>query len=685
MRKILVIFFILIITKVAHSQNCLSAFSHSNVPGTSQIMFYDSSFAMGQIVTHFWNFGDGQIDTVPNPIHTYNTLGTFSVCHTIIAQNPQCAHTTCDTVNISILGNYCVADFSFQNMGNMVVDFTNLSSVNTNQWLWDFGDLTSSTLKNPTHTYQSGGIYNVCLIATDLNNACYDTICKQVIIANSNCLSSYTYTVNQLYNGTVNFYGNTLNQNIVAWHWDFGNGDTSNIQNPVYQFNNLQTQTVCLTITDYTGCTSTLCDTIHLQAPVTCNALFTSVVNQSTVFFNNISTTDTGDAIISCLWTFGNNTTSGSFNPTVNYTAPGTYTVCLTIITANNCVNTFCNFVVIQPNPPCQPFFTFTDNGGGVVTFHNLSIVPPYSSYNWTFGDNTSDTAANPTHTYFGPGPWVVCLSVGAQGCQATYCDTVLLSALTCQSYYSKTADTANTLLFHFNDYSIGQVVTWNWDFGDFTTSALQHPSHLYAQGSYNVCLDITTANGCTSNYCSSVSAVSSSCLQPFTYVQDTISGLFTFNLDTINCNIQSIIWNFGDTTYGSGTSPQHMYTDTGWYNVCVTLQINNQFYTICENIYAKILNSTNVFNSTYVNDINVFPNPTNDGLVTVEIPWLLNELVQIELFDIQGALLWNEQKYLNGSKTILNIDRLSNGLYTLKITADRKLYMKRVHHMKTN
>lgn len=45
---------------------------------------------------------------------------------------------------------------------------------------------------------------------------------------------------------------------------------------------------------------------------------------------------------------------------------------------------------------------------------------------------------------------------------------------------------------------SFGQVVNWNWNFGDGSTSILQNPSHLYAiDGNYNVTLTVTDASGC--------------------------------------------------------------------------------------------------------------------------------------------------------------------------------------------
>jgi PKD repeat protein len=148
------------------------------------------------------------------------------------------------------------ASFSYVNNG---LDFTfnnNSTSTPPQSWYWDFGDGTNSTLINPSHSYLNDSTYNVCLYVTDTCGS--DTTCQ---------------LVNPCFLPTVNFSstGNGLQWSFTdnstagpntSWHWDFGNGDSSALQNPNYTYVLDNTYTVCLTITDDCG-QKTLCDSIY--------------------------------------------------------------------------------------------------------------------------------------------------------------------------------------------------------------------------------------------------------------------------------------------------------------------------------------------------------------------------------------------------------------------------------------
>src|ERR1039457_1317343 len=74
----------------------------------------------------------------------------------------------------------CHADFSSQYLGNLAVQFTDLSTGGTFSWLWQFGDGSSSNLENPAHTFPASGIYAVGLTVYDTSTNCIDTKTKYV-------------------------------------------------------------------------------------------------------------------------------------------------------------------------------------------------------------------------------------------------------------------------------------------------------------------------------------------------------------------------------------------------------------------------------------------------------------------------------------------------------------------------
>ena len=90
--------------------------------------------------------------------------------------------------------NFFNADFNSMIIGDSVI-FDNISS-NYENFFWDFGDGTSSTDYNPVHTYLSGGIYDVTLIASTNNGCVVDTVISTIIIPTPSVLNEQNYAKN---------------------------------------------------------------------------------------------------------------------------------------------------------------------------------------------------------------------------------------------------------------------------------------------------------------------------------------------------------------------------------------------------------------------------------------------------------------------------------------------------------
>jgi len=152
---------------------------------TNSINFIDISTAVGNIYSWFWDFGDGTSSSEQNPTHYFND-GTYYACLTI--ESDSCTSTFCMDVIVGGSGGDCQAGFSY------FPDSTDLYTIyfydqsmpvgSITSWLWEFGDGVTSTVQNPTHTYNSSGIYNVCLSieAYSGNNPCTSIYCINVIV-----------------------------------------------------------------------------------------------------------------------------------------------------------------------------------------------------------------------------------------------------------------------------------------------------------------------------------------------------------------------------------------------------------------------------------------------------------------------------------------------------------------------
>lgn len=302
--------------------------------------FNNMSTSSFPILSTFWDFGDGTTSTTSSPLHAYATGGTFYPCLTIIT-NDSCISTHCDTLYIAAPVS-CTADFS-SNITNTTADFTNLSSGGYATVLWDFGDGTTSNQVNPSHLYSGLGTYTVCLTVFDSLGTYCDSICQPVTISSlPTCQAQFSYTLSA---SQVSFQDNSSGTGTpVAWSWDFGDGNTSNQQNPLHVFA-AGTYVVCLNVGFSDSCTSSICDTLTVQG-TGCTAFWTAVVNGNDVDYTDMSTSFSGQPIVSWLWVLGGGASSFLQNPQHTFSGPGTWYTCLYITTADSCSATYCDTVV---------------------------------------------------------------------------------------------------------------------------------------------------------------------------------------------------------------------------------------------------------------------------------------------------------------------------------------------------
>jgi len=178
---------------------------------------------------------------------------------------------------------------------------------------------------------------NITAVAASFN------ICNNFL---PSCQSSFSW--NQTPLGPVFFTDQSTSSsgNVNSWYWDFGDGNTSTLQNPNHTYANPGLYVACLTIGTTQGCQSTFCDSIQVTGQGQCQAAFTYNVSGNTVNFSDASTTSSP---VNYSWSFGDGSGSGLQNPSHTYNSSGTYAVCLTIFDSlGNCQSTYCDSVTLQ-------------------------------------------------------------------------------------------------------------------------------------------------------------------------------------------------------------------------------------------------------------------------------------------------------------------------------------------------
>ena len=270
-----------------------------------------------------WTFGDQShhVSTAENPNFTYYGYNYYQVG--LEATNSYGQSQSTAAIDICPL----VVSFTATPTTGLVpvtVRFFDASSDQPIAWLWNFGDGSTSTLQNPTHTYTTSGVQTVRLDATNRWGKCWDT--SEITVSPLVAL----FTPNQtsgLVPLTIKFTDTSTDQPI-SWNWIFGDGGTSNLQNPVYTYMNAGVYTAYLNATNgYDGWKSAPPTTITVYSLplVSFTASPTSGMANTSVKFDDQSTGFPSPT--SWYWDFGDGYNSTFQNPSHQYTISGLYTV----------------------------------------------------------------------------------------------------------------------------------------------------------------------------------------------------------------------------------------------------------------------------------------------------------------------------------------------------------------------
>ncbi|RNC90255.1 MAG: PKD domain-containing protein [Allomuricauda sp.] len=441
------------------------------------------------------------------------------------------------------------------------VAFTGEGSTDDNlivSYLWDFGDGSTSTETNPTHTFTSTGIYDVSLTVSDAEGL-QDTANVTITVTDPNqegvtgfvlVNSTTNEDVLNLFEGLqinssttenllLNIRANTNPPTVgsvfleltgpvqntrgesVAPYALFGDvsGDYLGELLPLGNYTISATPYSGFGLTGTQGATVSvsfsIVEEIANQPPVAiASANPTSGTAPLLVdFTGSNSTDDTG--IAQFLWNFMDaGATSNNSNTSYQFNTPGTYNVSLTVTDAEGLQDSEVVTILVEPpvsNDPPNAVLSATPESGDVplevnFTGDQSSDDTAVVSYNWNFGDGNTSNEVNPSHTFLSVGDFNVTLTVTDE----EGLEDIASVTISVQDPVSNTAPTAvisatpesgeAPLEVSFTgDQSSDDVavVAYDWDFGDGTLSNLANPTHTYnAVGSYTVTLTVADQEG---------------------------------------------------------------------------------------------------------------------------------------------------------------------------------------------
>jgi PKD repeat protein len=393
----------------------------------------------------------------------------------------------------------------------------------------------------------------------------------------------------------------------LTFMWDFGDGNISDEENPTHMYDHPGDFKVTLQVEDNDGALDSDSKKIEIsnkenKSPTAAaNGPYTGYIGYG-VEFSSEGSMDPDGEIQSYYWEFEDGQKSNSPSPTITFDEIGLYSVSLTVTDADGVSDTDTTTVDVQDPPPMPPIAK--SNGpynGRTNTAIHFSSAGSYDpdggplEYYWTFGNGESSDETNPNNRYPKPGTYTVTLMVtdldNETDSDTTTC--IVKSPATSPSpppnpnkqpvaigQLPLTGILGQTIQFSSSSYDPdGEIVKYNWSFGDGFISDEKDPIHVYNEtGSYQVLLKVYD-NEDESDIFSSEIKILKPNIPPVVSLNVPLSGKTNVSIQfpMLECfdtdgEITTYSWSFGDNSTSNLETPWHTYSSPGIYYVSISV-----------------------------------------------------------------------------------------------------------------
>lgn len=440
-----------------------------------------------------------------------------------------------------------------------------------------------STLTSPSFAINTPGTQYITLTAQD-SAGNFSTLSDSVYIG-AKPFAGFTMSAACL-NQSVAFTDTSTIElgSITQWNWDFGDGNTSNSQNPLNNYTNDSTYAVTLTVATDIGCSSTITDSVKVhQLPVAGFSFIDNQCSQTDVLLNDLTTVSSGDAVTAWEWNFGDATPLVFVqNPVHAFDTAGVYSIQLVAFSDAGCSDTITQSITIKPAPVADFSVSQTCVGETVVFTNNTTITGSGTiSYEWDFGDTFTSLQTNPTHAYSNvPANYPVQLiATSTNNCKDTVELNLRISSKANPGFVSSPLLACIGNAVQFIDTSTiaagDSIITSMWDFGDTNSATGDTVTHTYlTSGTFNVTLTVTSLTSCDTFITKTVTVIESP-VAAFNFTSVCLDSTMYFadiSTSPTGTVIDSVAWDFGDGGTAYGATASHVYADAGDYIVTQTV-----------------------------------------------------------------------------------------------------------------
>lgn len=547
--------------------------------------------------------------------------------------------------------------------------------------LWKFGVPDKfSKAKDTAYVYSTAGEFEVSLEVTN-KFGCTDDTSKKIIIAP---LPTAEFAANSICTGkTVAFENKSkISSGGMSYWWEFGDGKTSELENPEHLFATSGTYNIRLIATSNGQCKDTISKVLEsFPTPV---AGFTSTgdcINE-TIQFNNTSSLAVGT--LSYQWTFGDGTASQNNNPSKKYSTPRAYEVRLIAAAPNGCADTTLQRILVNNcnGVDCSLESPTVDLGEDQQLCDGQKIIldagNPGNEYNWTEGSKTQTISVHSQGTY---GVEVIT----PKGCVGY--DEVLVN-VTPRFTISLGSDlalckTVNTLELTPKASKPGNYqYSWGSDQGISGNTIILRTDK---PGKYWIVVNELSGCNFVAKDTIEIKPTTNSIRAAFLVKSSPVVGDPLVFVQLSHPNPVNFSWDFGDKTSSVESQPTHTYLATGRYKVLLTVDNG-----VCWDTLSKMIEAINPVFSNKEDSTSFIPGSPKDSPKTEEIQFV--ELVTprvypnptsgafhysleldkeaaviIQIYTMKGLLITQRKAAGASIKELFDITGEGTGLYLIR------------------
>ena len=463
---------------------------------------------------------------------------------------------------------------------------------------WDFGDGSALVIgAKATHVYAQSGIYPVTLSVDDgtgLSNATAIDTTKVIIRARPIAVAGGNRDVcsgqSILFDASDSL---DPDGGLLLYTWDFGDGETSDLVNPIKTYEQPGAYPVSLTVRNGTG-TEWGSDVARIAAliregPIANAGSDMTVCTNQAVRFDGSGSTDADGAVNAFSWVFGDGGTASGERPEYRFKNPGNYVVNLTITgeALGNCSPLDTDTVNVEVvAAPAQDIIGSERAAAGLPAEFSVALGDLGGAsvvmQTWSFSDGGNATGTSVSHVFENPGVYfatvVTELAGGNAGCSTieTKRKVIVNAAPSAKIDAPETMAAGQAIVFAANGSSDtdGTIVDFTWDFGDGTTARGLQATHRYEKaGEYTVALTIKDDADVGNSVVTTTSLVS---VNPAPVARVDLP-LWVCAAEEMPWTVAApdgttVNWDFGDGTAKAGSSVSHAFQTPGLHPITIVL-----------------------------------------------------------------------------------------------------------------